>query len=438
MNKKILLILAALPLTTLISGCSKGAAQKVTELEKYVFEVDEYTTLDYDYADKFWAKDNDNWGGGCSACTKILDNGHRVIGRNMDLNISNKAAYVVRTNAGKYRTMGLAYTFRDYSLDYEDVKAKGMTSHFSKILPFMCDDVMNDQGLHIEVNMRHGETYPDGSDMFAVEGTNPGKRRVHMFELPRYIAENCKTIEEVKNYVANDLDIYSKNGYWNYCFIIADANGKATLLEFSGNGPAEMFGYDMKPYTFIDEEDIDEVTWLTTGSGSEERSYSLNCLAQTNFYINEWAYLREDTKSGEGRFLTMQNNINNVHTSDDMYNLMDKISYSHFYEPYAQCKALHFDPRSEQLAEFPGASYHLLMAPSLETKIATMMDEYSAPIRALTRQQKRDDNKYWESTFTEVVDINEKSILVRMFEDKNIKFKLTFEETIRIWDTTKN
>ncbi|MCQ2451310.1 MAG: linear amide C-N hydrolase, partial [Clostridia bacterium] len=221
--RKIVSISLCVLLTVSLLGCGKKeklsktaeSFTKITEIAKdsRIFEVN-YDKVDYDYGDKFWADNNDNWGGGCTAVTKQLSNGHRIVGRNMDLNIADKAAYIVRTNETKdrYKTVGLAYTFRDYAPLYDEVKEKGISDNFKKILPFLCDDVMNDKGLHIEVNMRHGECDFAGNDQFSLKGTNPdGDRRVHMFELPRYMAEHCKTVVEAKEYVKT-LDIYSKIG----------------------------------------------------------------------------------------------------------------------------------------------------------------------------------------------------------------------------------
>ena len=113
-----------------LSGCeTKEHFTKVQEIEEgsRIFEVN-YENVDYDAGDKFWKDNNDNWDdGGCTAVTKEISNGHRIVGRNMDLNISNKDAYVFRTNVeGFHKTINLAYTFRDYSPDYEDVKKSGV------------------------------------------------------------------------------------------------------------------------------------------------------------------------------------------------------------------------------------------------------------------------------------------------------------------------
>ena len=398
------------------SGCSEAAdtadSAKLHELEKYVFEVEEYTSLDYDFADQYFAKSNDNWGGGCSAVSKMVD-GHRLVGRNMDLNISNKCAYIVRTDAGKYKTLGLAYTFRDYSPDYEDVKKNGISDEFYKILPFMCDDVLNDAGLHVEVNMRHGEYWPNGEDKFACSGTNPAsEHRVFNFELARYIGENCATVQEAKDYIAT-LDVYSQNHYWNYCFIVSDSQGNSSLLEFSAD---EVFWFD--------EKDIADLPWLS--------DYNMKAVAQTNFFLNELSWYAEDMKSGEGRFIALQDGIDAVNSRSDMYDLMRKVQYSSFYLDYDECKDKHFDPRSENLGEFSWAVYDLLMDPEFESTSRELINEYTAPIRALSRQEKQDQNEYWESTFTEVVDVNAKEIFVRMFENEDMLYLIGFDGTSKL------
>ncbi len=396
------------------AGCSvvNGNRSKLTELAKYVFEVEEYTELNYDAANAFFAKSNDNWGGGCSAVTKMVD-GHRLVGRNMDLDISHKCAYIVRTNAGKYKTFGLAYTYRDYSPDYEDVKSDGISDTFYNLLPFICDDIMNDAGLHVEVNMRHAEYWPNGEDKFACKGTNPDSdQRVYNFELSRYIAENCATIAEAKEYVST-LNVYSQNHYWNYCFLISDSLGNSSLLEFSANH-----------VYWLDEEKLDTFDWL--------KPYHMNALAQTNFYLSELAWLSQDIKSGEGRFDTLQAGIGSVASRSDMYDLMRKIQYSSFYLDYDECKNNHFDPRSENIGEFSWGTYDVIMNPELEVYARKYLNEYTSEIRALSRKEKQDRNEYWESSFTEVADVTTQQIFVRMFENEDLLFVVDFNGTTKV------
>ena len=92
---------------------------------------------------------------------------------------------------------------------------------------------------------------------------------------------------------------------------------------------------------------------------------------------------------------------------------MRRISYSWFYEDYDLCKNEHFDPRSEQIGEFTGATYSFMMNDKIEEWIKDQMNAYSKPIREIKdRRVKRDKNEYWESTFTEVADCFEINIKV--------------------------
>lgn len=424
--KKILILLSVLVL--LLTGCStsektsneptedttteKNNMEKLKELEKYLFEVEEYTELDYDCADAFYARSNDNWGGGCSAISKMVD-GHRLVGRNMDQSISHKCSYIIRTNAGKYRTFGLVYTHRDYSPDYDDIIANGISDEFYKVLPFMCDDVMNEAGLHIEINMRHGEYWPNGEDKFACEGTNPeSSQRVYMFELPRYIGENCATVEEAKEYVKT-LDVYSQNHYWNYCFIISDSKGDSSLLEFAAN-----------EVIWLDEKDIDTFEWL--------KVYDMKAIAQANFYLNEYSWYAQDMKTGEGRFIALQKGIDDVNSRSDMYDLMRKVQYSNFYLDYDECKDNYFDPRSENIGEVKWAFYELIMHPDFEDTAREMINEMNAEIRPLSREEKQDINEYWESIFTEVVDVNAQEIFVRLYENEDMLYLINFDGTTKL------
>lgn len=417
MKKGLLKIFALSPLMLICSSCKSDI--NVHELQPYLFKTDTYTKLDYEFANKFYADHYDNWGGGCSAISKQID-GHRLVGRNMDLNISNKCAYIIPAETGRYKTIGLAYTFRDFSPEYNDVKKKGIDKDFGKILPFLCDDVLNECGLHIEINMRHSEFWPNGDDMFACEHTNEfSDQRVHMFQLPRLVGENCANVDDAIKYLKT-LDVYSQNRYWNYCFVISDPT-TSILVEFCLDNIFIMYESELAEYNkFIKEfePDID---------------YEIAAIGQTNFYCNYTAYLMQNTKTGIGRYEVLQRNINNVTNKDELFSLMDRISYSWFYEDYDVCKNEHFDPRSEQIGEFKGATYEFIMDPDFEPYLKKAMNDYSTPIRNITdKQVKRDANKYWESSFTEVVDCTDKSIYIRFFEDYDCMYNITFNSIEKV------
>lgn len=385
-----------------LAGCKPSEKRvSVTRIADYFYEAPKYTKLDYRYAENYFASMYDNWSGGCSAVSKVVDD-EILVGRNMDLNISNKCAYLVRTDIkGKYKTFGLSYSFRGFSPNYSEVKAKGISEEYYKILPFMCDDVMNEYGLHVELNMRHAEFFPNGDDIFSYDHTNElASERMYVFGLTQYIALNCKTVSEAKSYVET-VDIYCKNGYWNYCFLISDAENKSTLLE-----PA--FG---------------ELYW------TDQDENGVNY--QTNYYRNNDCFELQDTKTGLGRADTilhgnaLVDGISAVKSIGDMYTLMADISYSWFYEDYDECKTYHFDPRSENMGEGWGLTYEFMMDPANEAYVRQYMNEAFTPIRSMTRQEKRDLNSLWESTFTEVCLPKQKLIKVRLFEDASLMFDIT-------------
>lgn len=404
MKKSAIAFLLTLMMILTLSGCGNAPSDQaesgsgLKEIDKYFFETGTYTSLDHDFANDYFAENNDNWGGGCSAISKVIE-GKRLVGRNMDLNISNKCAYFVKTDLpDKYRTFGLSYTFRDVSPDYDEVREKGLGETFEKVLPFMCDDVVNSEGLHIEINMRHGETDAQGNDVFGVEHTNPdASDRVYVFTLCQNIALNCGDLDEVEKYLAEEVDVYSKKGYWNYCFLITDAEGTSRLLEFGNNR-----------YYWV-EPDSDGVA------------------AQTNFYVNEECGRLEDIKTGMGRYDTLMENIGNVSNKHDLYELMKKIQYSSYYLPYNECREEHFDPRSEVIGEEEILTYDLVMDPANENYIIELLDEINAPYRSMSRQEKQDLNQLWESTFTEVVDPAERTIEVRLFENEDYLYRISFD-----------
>lgn len=394
-------------LVPMLIGCEKEPAFEVKEIDNYFYEVGTYTSLDYKFVNEYFAKENDNWGGGCSAISSVI-NGERLVGRNMDLNISNKCAYVVRTKIPeKYETFGLAYTFRDISPDLEKLKKDGLGEDFEKVLPFMCDDVMNSEGLHIEINMRHAEKDTAGKDIFGVEYTNKkAAERVYVFTLGQYIALNCKDLEAAKDYLKNSIDVYSKKDYWNYCFLVTDAKGNSNLLEF-GHGKYYWVEPDNK-----------------------------GVIAQTNFYINSECNALEDIKTGEGRYNTLMAEIGNVKNKSDLYKLMDKVSFSWYYAGFDVCKNNHFDPRSEVIGEENPygleLTYDYVMSEENYEFISGAMDALTIDVRTLTREQKQNDNAYWESSFTEVVNPKTKTIEVRLFENSKMLYKITFENIEKI------
>lgn len=348
----------------------------VRVLYRGVIDAGTFRKIDYSYEDKLNSKRYDNWGGCTAVATRINDN--TIIGRNMDLTISDKAAYVFKTDIyEKYKTLNLAYTYRDYAPDFFDA-ANDLNNDFYNYLPFISDDILNEKGLYIEVNMRNAE-----ASGFASSGTNPNsKERTYIFSLPIYLGLNAANIDEALSYL-DTLNIYTKDGYWNYAFLLADATGRYGVLEFSEN------------------------KWY----------WNENQNAQANFYITPELNEKSVMKTGVGRYNYVREHVKDVTNKEDMFNLMNSVKYSKTYDADAL-----FDVRSEYVGVEPHWTYDYVMD-SANTDVI----EYIEYMRSLSPTLSRDDRKplgAWESSFKEVVDINRRSIDIRFFEDDEKRMTL--------------
>ena len=145
--------------------------------------------------------------------------------------------------------------------------------------------------------------------------------------------------------------------------------------------------------------------------------------AQTNFYVNKLANYAEELKCGKGRYDVLMNGIDKVQTEEDMFELMDSVTYYQVYDPY-NCN---FDPRSENVGVMPFATYDMIMQDEYKEIIYEAINVVGKEVLSLTRQQQQDKNEYWESSFTEVINCNERTLFVRFFEDDSRTIKLSFE-----------
>lgn len=365
----------------------------VTNVMDYVVDAGTYTELDYDYANTFVDGKYDGWTKACTAVAKTLPNGQTVVGRNMDLYISNKPAYILRTKCeGFYETVGLSYT-NVTGPDYQDVLENGLPEEIHKVLPFLITDVMNSKGLYIETNMRNGEYWATGENKYGCSGTNPeAETRICSALLPRYIGERCATVDEALEYVKT-LDIYTINTpelIWNFCFLMADSTGHYGILEIAQN----------------------EISWL---DGQQ---------AQANFYLTEKFHYNNELACGIGRYETVMNGVGAVETESDMYDLIRKVCYSKVYHP----DEAGFDVRTEFVALKDYWTYEVVTNDEFKELVMEKIRENVASIEGKTRQEIQDMNSVWESIFTEVANCNERTLTVRFFEDESRVLTLSFEE----------
>lgn len=356
----------------------------------YVVDIGTVTEIDYAYINEKYAGGND-LAGGCSAIVKTTEDGKTLVGRNMDLYFSNNPAYIIRTAVeGCYKTVGVAYGSQNSWPTYEQVLAEGLPEDKYKELPFVTTDILNSQGLYVEINMRNAEFWPSGDSKFACTGTNPeGSERVFVQCLTRYIAEHCATVDEAVAYV-NGFDIFTGSGKhsWNFCFLLADATGHYGLLEIAS----------------------DRVIWHD----------SQTC--QTNFYIDEALAKIEEYKCGLGRYEHLMSHIDTVQTAEELFTLMNQVSYFKMF--VTDCP---FELRSEYVGAYPWWTNTYMEANGAEID-ATLAHDREV-LSAADIAYLRDAGSSWLSVFTTVTDCSEKTMRVRFFEDDEKTVTLLMDET---------
>mgnify|MGYP003336245365 CR=1 FL=1 len=181
--------------------------------------------------------------------------------------------------------------------------------------------------------------------------------------------------------------------------------------------------------SWTDEENITNIDYLKTTEFKEEgpinlKNIKVNALGQTNFYIHKDFYDIQDTQSGLGRFDTLQQGIESVTNAKEMYNLMKKVEFSKLYDP-TKWNNNGYDPRSELIAAAGYLTKDYLMNMT-KGQFKEIIDRL--PWKDWTREQKAQDGTCWETTFCEVVDVNDKVINCRFFENDDIIYRISFDK----------
>lgn len=365
---------------------------KVKEIFENVYELPIYTLLSYKEGFARAASNYDCWSsGGCSAVCKVCG-GHTLIGRNMDLTISNKPAYIIKTSPkGLLKTIGLTY-FDKFGENSEKIAlCGGLDPIHYEYAPFLCCDILNEKGFYIEVNMRSTEYEKDGKSKFGCSGTNlKSKTRICASLLPRYLADRAQSVDDALK-IVRDLDIYTPNGSgldWNLCFMLADSTGKHGILEIACN-----------KVSFV-EEDI-----------------------QTNFYLTKEFNKIEDFKAGVGRFEYLKAHYEGIKNNKTMFDAIYDVSYFQMY--FGNCK---FDPRTELVGDKPGWTTKFLLDEANRDVVNQRFNDIQKGVEEhLKNRTLKDAEKYWKSIFTVVTDCNAKEMNVRFFENEKFKIKLIFD-----------
>ena len=380
--KKIIIVIAALVLLLSVEYVVVGRNVSLNEISEDVFETDIITKTNqklYDlFLDKIFCKNF----GGCSAVATTLKNGETIVGRNYDFYISNKPGFIVRTKEeDKYETLGVAY-YNEFFPDADDIRKKGLNIILYKMLPLFSLDVINSHGLYVEVNMRYGEWDEEGKSVFAITSTNPDStQRACIAGLNTRICQNCATVKEAVEYVKS-LDLYGPDSEamnWNFCYLMADATGDYGVLEVADN-----------KVSFLDNQQI-----------------------QTNFYVTKEFADKQTLKSGVGRYAVLEENIDKVLSEEDMLDLMKSVSYIQSYFP----ETCNYDCRSEYVGDNPGWTYDYIVDEKNQDEVNNYIKEQTNEFMSCTRQEKKDMGDFWETTFTNVVNCNNKTMKIRFFED---------------------
>lgn len=246
---------------------------------------------------------------GCTAMAKRNSKGEVIIGRNMDLDISQNPAYLFRTTYGKYTNICVQYSPGFY-LPYSEVqKLDEIDKNIHDALPYMACDCLNEKGLYIEVDLRekndrftcyglhstHGETVRD-------DGTPWSELRACNVAATQLMSQNCATVKEAVAFLKNSYDWYTVSppdgvnlaiDHNNMCFLIGDATGEFGLIEMAR----------------------DEINYLPYQCG------------HANFYITpKWRAL-ETYGTGIGRLGKVYDVIEPVETLEDAMKAMEPIMW---------------------------------------------------------------------------------------------------------------
>lgn len=273
--------------------------ENFTDLGHYAIDLDPHETFDLQramaYAEKRYANITPI---GCTALGTKTDKGDVIIGRNCDLEVSNRPCYISHVKYGKYETINFTYDKMSTTvLDYADVLADGkLDKEYYNFLPLLASDSMNSEGLYLEYNMR------DKEEMLTNTGTNPkAKLRMPSLFLPFMVASHCANIEEALKYMKEELDIYTARGEnyegdnWNMCMMIGDATGRYGLIEIANN----------------------QIHFIPHQHG------------QGNYYIWPAFNAISQGESGHGRFQYGLERIESVQSDEEMAAMMEKIMWKH-------------------------------------------------------------------------------------------------------------
>ena len=275
--------------------------------------VDVGTITEFDEAVAMNKLEERYLGGGCS-CVVTQVGGKNLVGRNMDLSLSENTAFKFVLDINEYKAIGITYSPFMKGITFEEVVAGGVPEGIRAVFPYNATDYLNEAGLYIENNMRNTE------EGYVNHGTNPDSDiKIFSASIPAYVATRCKTVDEVVELVKT-LNVYTAENPvpWNFCFTIADAEGNYGVLEIAK----------------------DKVSFLPGQNG------------QANYYLTPEFAKDAKFSSGKSRFAVLNEGLDKVTSPEQMLKHMEKVCYSQCYNADHLREAT-FDIRSEFAHTFP-------------------------------------------------------------------------------------
>lgn len=162
------------------------------------------------------------------ACTTIRCGD--IYGRNFDFYYNNSVTYIahVAHTDTRFESIGVS---RHEGIDkqtVEDIEASGVYNKHIELIPNLTLDGINENGVVCNCNVVDLENFP------ITTGTNPGKKRLYMYFVCRYILDNARSADHAID-LLNERDIFlSEDATTNAHLMIAD-HSKTYIVEFIAN-----------------------------------------------------------------------------------------------------------------------------------------------------------------------------------------------------------
>lgn len=399
-------LLCALSFAALVS-CNKTAGDKPYEIKfswetpsprvyEHFTDMGNYTILlnDRDVAcdDSILAHQDEKIAvPSCTATAKLNSKGEVIMGRNMDIDVSQMPCYIQHLHGSKHDAVIFSYRGPSDKYRYDQMDEIDKDEQWVMSIASGVSDAMNDAGLYLETNIRERDT----DYHMDCEGVFPGKKKVCFSMLATLVALNCSTVDEALEYIRNSYDWYGNETHLfaepyrlNICFMIGDATGNFGLIEFGDN----------------------QMHYLPYSPG------------QANYYMTPALAEYANSGSGFGRLSKALEGLPKCETEQDMMDNMLRNAW-----------------RGELL--HPGSMGYSDMETSLAVRRATPKDTLQArleaqlaPIQPLAEQYYkgnekplRDNGTVWTSSFNFGVNCHTKHLRLRLWEREDCVIDLQWK-----------